>query len=194
MLCITEVGFMLRATSKWRRRKSGHPVSKLLVLGGWTVEQPSALHFSDRAGKPRAITAPWWERSNSSIPTEEQNHRQPERPDRKAFLSWAKGRQWLVAPKHKESQNPLSIHCELAHWNEGIDIALYCAVSRNKGWFTMGFLPLSAWACSLRWRRHSLFTLPSPAYHYFQNSPSPAPCIVLHHPPAPAPPLCRRKG
>lgn len=55
MLCITEVRFMLRATSKWRRRRSGHTVSELLVLGRWTVGQFSALHFSDSVGKPRAM-------------------------------------------------------------------------------------------------------------------------------------------
>lgn len=43
------------------------------------------------------------QRTNSSIPTGGQSHRWPERPDRRAFLSWAKGREWLVVLKYKES-------------------------------------------------------------------------------------------
>lgn len=83
------------------------------------------------------------------------------------------------------AQNPLPKHCELAHWNEGRDIPLYCAVSRNRGWLTMGFpgliLPLCAHRCSLRRRRHSLLfpslsCLPSsPEYTIAGSLPSPAP-------------------
>lgn len=83
------------------------------------------------------------------------------------------------------AQNPLPIHCELVHWNEGRDIPLYCAVSRNRGWPSVGFLglilPCCTWRCSLRWRRHSLLfpslsCLPSfPKYTITGSLPSPAP-------------------
>lgn len=148
MLGITEVGFMLRATSKWRRRRSGQQVSELLVHGGWTVGQSSALHFTNSFGKPRAITAPWWERTSSPIPAGGQSHRQPKRPVRRAFV--LSKRQGVV-----------------------------------RAWLTIGFpgfiLPLCAWRCSLRWRRHSLLfpslscLPPFPKYTITGSLPSPAP-------------------
>lgn len=88
MLCTTEVGFMLRATSKWRKRRSGYPVSELLMLGGRTVGQPSALPFSDSIGKPgppwpcggREPTAPFplEDRATGNLKDQTEKHFCPE--------------------------------------------------------------------------------------------------------------------
>lgn len=204
ILCTTEVWFMLRATSKWRNRR-GYPVSELLALGRWTAGHPSALRFRSRVRKPRATVGPWGEthQLHSCWRTEPQRTWKT-RQESISVLSKRQGE--VVALQEKESHlllrhlpDHLPVHREVAPQDEGRNIPLCYAVSRNRGWHTMGFpgfvLPLFAGSCSLRWRSHSLFfpslscSSPTPKYTIVGSLPSPA-----LSPPALTWPLCREKG
>lgn len=156
--------------------------------------QPSALLFSGRVRKPRTLVAPWGEDPSAPFLLEGRATENLKNQIGGRFCSEQKAGRGCSSARQGVpplAWDPLPIHHELVPQDEGRDIVLYYAVSRNRGWHTMGFpgfvLPLFTWSCSLRWRCPNLLfpslfcSSPTPKYAMTGSLPHPALSLLLRH-------------